>query len=73
MVDKRQISKYASQYIDEKDISFVVETLKGDFITQGNTVTNFEASLKKFLNLKLDSMQFAFLQEPRHCILLIYH
>ena len=24
------------------------------FITQGNTVTNFEASLKKFLNLKLD-------------------
>ena len=34
MVDKRQISKYASQYIDEKDISFVVETLKGDFITQ---------------------------------------
>ena len=55
MVDKRQISKYASQYIDEKDISFVVETLKGDFITQGNTVTNFEASLKKFLNLKLDS------------------
>ena len=73
MVDKRQISKYASQYIDEKDISFVVETLKGDFITQGNTVTNFEASLKKFLNLKLDSMQFAFLQEPRRYILLIYH
>lgn len=41
---------YGKQWIDEKDIQEVVEVLKGDFLTQGSKVTEFENSLCKYTN-----------------------
>ena len=38
---------YSRQDINKKDIDNVVRVLKGDFLTQGNSVERFENSLKK--------------------------
>ena len=39
--------QYGRQYIDEEDISKVVEVLKGDYLTTGPYVKNFEEALAK--------------------------
>jgi UDP-4-amino-4,6-dideoxy-N-acetyl-beta-L-altrosamine transaminase len=38
---------YARQWVDDRDISAVVSTLKSDFLTQGPEVERFEESVKK--------------------------
>lgn len=43
---------YGKQYIDKDDINNVVKTLKGDYLTQGPIVTNFENKLSKTLKAK---------------------
>lgn len=42
---------YSRQSIDDSDIQAVVETLKGDFLTQGPQITAFEEALKRYLNV----------------------
>ena len=37
--------RYSEQYIDQKDISSVVKTLKSDFITSGPEILKFEKNL----------------------------
>lgn len=44
--------QYGRQYIDEEDISKVVEVLKGDYLTTGPYVKNFEESLAKKVGAK---------------------
>jgi len=39
---------YGKQFIDEADINAVVETLKGDWLTQGPAVQKFENSLAEY-------------------------
>ena len=39
---------YARQFIDENDISAVVETLQSDFLTQGPKVSAFEEKLRQY-------------------------
>ncbi|WP_457626281.1 UDP-4-amino-4,6-dideoxy-N-acetyl-beta-L-altrosamine transaminase [Persephonella sp.] len=41
---------YGRQLIDESDINAVVETLKSDFITQGNKIAEFEKKLADYCN-----------------------
>ena len=43
---------YGKQYIDKDDINNVVKTLKGDYLTQGPVVNNFENKLSKTLKAK---------------------
>lgn len=43
---------YGKQWIDEDDISVVIETLKGDWITQGPKVEEFEKSLAEYVGVK---------------------
>lgn len=47
-----KIIPYGKQTIDENDISAVVEVLKGDFLTQGGKVNEFESSFAKYVNAK---------------------
>ena len=42
--------RYSEQYIDQKDISSVVKTLKSDLITTGPQITTFEKNLSKKIN-----------------------
>ena len=39
---------YGKQSIDQSDIDAVVQVLKGDFLTQGPAVKNFEKNLKSY-------------------------
>jgi UDP-4-amino-4,6-dideoxy-N-acetyl-beta-L-altrosamine transaminase len=43
---------YGKQYIDQEDIAAVVETLKGDWLTQGPKVEEFENALKEKFGAK---------------------
>ena len=43
---------YSRQSIDQSDIDAVVETLKGDFLTGGKTVSDFEEALAQYLGVK---------------------
>ena len=47
-----KIIPYGKQYIDKKDISAVVKSLKQDKITTGKNVDLFENKLKNFLRSK---------------------
>jgi len=43
---------YSRQSIDQSDIDAVVETLKGDFLTGGKKVSDFEEALATYLGVK---------------------
>ena len=43
---------YSRQYLDNKDISTVIKTLKSDVITRGNKVIEFENKVSKFCKAK---------------------
>ena len=43
---------YGRQWIDEDDINAVIETLRGDWITQGPKVEEFEKSLAEYVGVK---------------------
>lgn len=43
---------YSRQSIDQSDIDAVVETLKGDFLTGGKKVSDFEEALAHYLGIK---------------------
>lgn len=43
---------YSRQSIDQSDIDAVVETLKGDFLTGGKTVSDFEEALAHYIGVK---------------------
>ncbi len=43
---------YSRQYLDNKDISSVIKTLKSDVITRGNKVIEFENKVSKFCKAK---------------------
>ncbi|MDD2384201.1 MAG: UDP-4-amino-4,6-dideoxy-N-acetyl-beta-L-altrosamine transaminase [Sulfurospirillaceae bacterium] len=43
---------YSRQSIDQSDIDAVVETLKGDFLTGGQKVSDFEKALARYLGVK---------------------
>ena len=43
---------YGRQWIDEDDIAAVVETLRGDWLTQGPTVAEFERALAEYCGAK---------------------
>ena len=43
---------YGRQWIDEDDINAVVEVLKGDWITQGPKIDEFEKSIAKYVGAK---------------------
>lgn len=43
---------YGTQFIDQKDIDTVIETLKSPFMTQGPKVAEFEQSVASFLGAK---------------------
>ncbi|MDD3342357.1 MAG: UDP-4-amino-4,6-dideoxy-N-acetyl-beta-L-altrosamine transaminase [Sulfurospirillaceae bacterium] len=43
---------YSRQSIDQSDIDAVVETLKGDFLTGGKKVSDFEETLASYLGVK---------------------
>ncbi len=43
---------YGSQWIDKKDIKEVVKVLKGDWITQGSKVDEFEKAVAKYCKVK---------------------
>jgi len=43
---------YGKQWLDEDDINAVVETLKGDWITQGPKVEEFEKALADYVGIK---------------------
>jgi|GEM_PF-6766087 len=43
---------YSRQSIDQSDIDAVVETLKGDFLTGGKKVSDFEEALANYLGVK---------------------
>jgi UDP-4-amino-4,6-dideoxy-N-acetyl-beta-L-altrosamine transaminase len=46
------IIPYAKQWIDEEDISAVVNVLKGDWITQGPTIRDFEKKIADYVGAK---------------------
>ena len=48
---KKKIS-YGKQYIDNKDIKSVIDTLKKERITTGEMVEKFERKINNFLNCK---------------------
>ena len=43
---------YSRQYLDNRDISTVIKTLKSDVITRGNKVSEFENKVSKFCKAK---------------------
>ena len=43
---------YGRQFIDDDDISAVVETLKADYLTQGPKIDEFENALCEYCNCK---------------------
>ncbi|WP_172196397.1 UDP-4-amino-4,6-dideoxy-N-acetyl-beta-L-altrosamine transaminase [Saccharibacillus qingshengii] len=43
---------YGQQWLDEDDISAVVEVLRGDFITQGPAIQDFEAKVANYVGAK---------------------
>ena len=43
---------YSRQSIDQSDIDAVVETLRGDFLTGGQKVSDFEEALERYLGVK---------------------
>lgn len=43
---------YGRQYIDDKDIEAVVELLRGDFLTTGPTVKEFEKKVANYVGAK---------------------
>ncbi|PGD67548.1 UDP-4-amino-4,6-dideoxy-N-acetyl-beta-L-altrosamine transaminase, partial [Bacillus toyonensis] len=43
---------YGQQQIDEHDIQAVVDILKGDFLTTGPTIQQFEKSIAKYVGAK---------------------
>ena len=43
---------YGRQFIDDSDISAVVETLKSDYLTQGPEVDGFESDLCRYCGCK---------------------
>ena len=47
---------YGRQTIDDSDINEVVKVLKGDWLTQGPSVDNFEHKLAKFFGSKYASV-----------------
>lgn len=52
-MDKREsYLSYGSQWIDEDDISAVVETLKSSFLTQGPNVEQFEEAVAAYVGAK---------------------
>lgn len=46
------MKSYGRQYIDEKDIKSVVETLKEDYLTTGPKVKEFEDKICKYVNAR---------------------
>ena len=51
-VIKMQFIPYGRQYIDEDDISAVINVLKSDWLTQGATVNEFEQHVAEYHNCK---------------------
>ncbi|MCT4628557.1 UDP-4-amino-4,6-dideoxy-N-acetyl-beta-L-altrosamine transaminase [Winogradskyella sp.] len=49
---KNSIIPYGRQYIDQKDIETVIETLKADFLTQGPKVKEFEEKFASYVGSK---------------------
>jgi perosamine synthetase len=49
---RKEMLPYGHQYIDEHDIASVVEVLKGDWLTQGPKVNEFEKKLAAFCGAK---------------------
>ncbi|KHL94005.1 aminotransferase DegT [Paenibacillus sp. IHB B 3415] len=43
---------YGQQWLDEEDIAAVVEVLRGDFITQGPTIQEFESKVAEYVGAK---------------------
>ena len=43
---------YGKQSIDQADIDVVVETLRGDWLTQGPAIETFENDLKSYFGAK---------------------
>jgi len=52
MQKKQNYLPYGHQYIDEEDIKEVVKVLKGDWITQGPKVNEFEEALADYVGAK---------------------
>jgi perosamine synthetase len=49
---RKNYLSYGHQWIDDKDISAVINVLKSDFITQGPKVNEFEKAVAKYCNAK---------------------
>ena len=43
---------YSKQYIDNKDVSAVIKSLKSNLITQGEKINEFEKNLNKYFGSK---------------------
>ena len=43
---------YGKQFIDDKDINSVIETLHSDYLTTGSKIPEFENALSKYCNVK---------------------
>ena len=54
---------YGKQDITSADINAVVESLKLDFITQGDVVPRFEKSVCDYTNAKYNNFKFLKLKE----------
>jgi len=52
MLNKEKTIPYGHQWIDEKDIKEVIKVLKGDWITQGPKVEEFEKAVAKYCGVK---------------------
>lgn len=50
--DNQRFIPYGQQWIDEEDIEAVVQALRSPFITQGPTITDFEASIADYVGTK---------------------
>ncbi len=45
----KKVLPYGKQYISEEDINVVIESLKGDYLTQGTTVNLFEEAFAHYI------------------------
>lgn len=49
---RKEYIPYGRQWIDDNDIQFVIDTLKGDYLTTGPTVKKFEERLANYVGAK---------------------
>ncbi|SFL89693.1 UDP-4-amino-4,6-dideoxy-N-acetyl-beta-L-altrosamine transaminase [Paenibacillus sp. 1_12] len=49
---REQMLSYGKQFIDEQDIAAVIDTLRGDFITQGPAINRFEQAIAEYVGAK---------------------